>query len=86
MFSGLLLQAFILVALFSGIPLVCGTVVGLVVSIFQAATQIQEQSIGFLAKVACISVSLWLMSSWFVREMQRFFSVVFSAVAGLGAA
>jgi flagellar biosynthetic protein FliQ len=40
--------------LFSGIPLLVTMLIGVVVSIFQAVTQIQEQSLSFIPKVVFI--------------------------------
>jgi flagellar biosynthesis protein FliQ len=46
--------------------------VGLVVSIFQAATQINEATLSFLPKIAAMIAVLVLVAPWMVRRMSSF--------------
>lgn len=46
------------VAIMSGVPLLAAAVVGLIVSLFQAVTQIQDQILPQLAKVVAIALVL----------------------------
>jgi flagellar biosynthetic protein FliQ len=52
--------------------LIIGLVVGLVVSIFQATTQIQEQSLHFVPKIIAMLVALLLLGSWMLTVMKEF--------------
>lgn len=52
--------------------LLIGLVVGLVVSIFQATTQIQEQSLHFVPKIVAMLISLLLLGSWMLTVMKEF--------------
>lgn len=52
--------------------LLIGLAVGLIVSIFQAATQIQEQSLHFVPKILAMLVSLLLLGSWMLTVMKEF--------------
>lgn len=52
--------------------LVIGLVVGLIVSIFQATTQIQEQSLHFVPKIIAMLVALLLLGSWMLTVMKEF--------------
>ncbi len=52
--------------------LVIGLVVGLVVSIFQATTHIQEQSLHFVPKIVAMLVALMLLGSWMMTTMKEF--------------
>ncbi len=52
--------------------LVIGLVVGLIVSIFQATTQIQEQSLHFVPKILAMLISLLLLGSWMLTVMKEF--------------
>ncbi len=52
--------------------LLIGLAVGLVVSIFQATTQIQEQSLHFVPKILAMLVSLLLLGSWMLSLMKEF--------------
>jgi flagellar biosynthetic protein FliQ len=54
-------------------PLVlAGLVVGVLVSVFQAATQIQEQSLVFVPKVVTLLVTLWLCGGWMMLRLVEF--------------
>lgn len=46
--------------------------VGLIVSVFQAATQINEATLSFLPKIAAMLAVMVLMSSWMVRRMTNY--------------
>ncbi|HEY4318356.1 MAG TPA: type III secretion system export apparatus subunit SctS [Herbaspirillum sp.] len=60
------------------LPLVMlGTVAGILTSLFQAATQIQDQTFPFLAKLTVILVGLALLSGWMGRELQMFTVFIF---------
>ncbi len=52
--------------------LLIGLAVGLVVSIFQATTQIQEQSLHFVPKILAMLISLLLLGSWMLTMMKEF--------------
>lgn len=52
--------------------LLIGLVVGLTVSIFQATTQIQEQSLHFVPKILAMIVALLLLGSWMLTTMKEF--------------
>ena len=52
--------------------LLTGLIVGLAVSIFQATTQIQEQSLHFVPKIIAILVALLILGSWMLTVMKEF--------------
>ena len=54
----------ILVLRLSLIPIAVATVIGLIVSLLQALTQIQEQTLGFAVKLIAISLTLLVCASW----------------------
>ncbi len=47
-------------------------VVGLVVSIFQAATQVNEQTLTFVPKIALVLVTFVVLFPWMMRTMVQF--------------
>jgi flagellar biosynthetic protein FliQ len=56
-----------------GVPvLLIGLVVGLAVSIFQATTQIQEQSLHFVPKILAMLLTLLLLGSWMLTVLKEF--------------
>ena len=56
----------------SMLPIIVATVIGIIVSLIQALTQIQEQTLSFAIKLIAISVTLLLASQWMGGEMIRF--------------
>ncbi len=46
--------------------------VGLVISIFQATTSIQEQTLTFVPKIAAILLSLVFFGPWMMRMLQQY--------------
>jgi flagellar biosynthetic protein FliQ len=60
--------------------LMTALVVGLVISVFQAATQINEATLSFLPKIAAIIVVIALISPWMVRRMTDFTQNVYGQI------
>jgi len=52
--------------------LVLGLAVGLLVSIFQATTQIQEQTLGFIPKIVAVLLSILLFGPWILNTLVDF--------------
>ena len=76
-----ILQDSLLVALKLAAPmLVASIAIGLVIAIFQAATQIHEQTLTFVPKVLVIALLLIVMGSWMMTLMddlvQRLFQIM----------
>ena len=46
--------------------------VGLIISIFQAATQIQEQTLTFVPKLIIIGLTLILLAPWMITVMREY--------------
>lgn len=49
-----------------------GLVVGILVSLFQAATQIQEMTLTFVPKIVSIFVGLLLLLPWIMNQLMGF--------------
>lgn len=79
-----LFQSALLVALKLTAPLLLVSIaIGLVVAIFQAATQIHEQTLTFVPKVLAVAFLLLAMGSWMMSTMSDFVSGLFTTIAGL---
>lgn len=52
--------------------LLVSLVVGLIVSIFQTVTSIQEQTLTFVPKILAVFLGLILMGHWIMNEMVQF--------------
>lgn len=63
--------------------LIVSVVIGLVISIFQAATQIHEQTITFVPKIIAIALLLLLLGSWMLTSLTDFFNHLMDIVVGL---
>lgn len=55
--------------------------IGLMVSIFQAATQINEQTLTFVPKVAMISLLLLVIGPWMLTSIMEFFVYIMDIMA-----
>lgn len=79
---GVLYQAFLL-ALRLALPfLLVSMVVGVVISIFQAATQINEQTMTFVPKLLAIIALLGLLGSSMLKTLQDFLQTMIGLIAG----
>ena len=73
-------QAMWMGILFSAPPLIAATIFGVAVSLIQAVTQIQDQTLPYVVKLAAISVTLTLMGRWIGVELIRLTELGFSMV------
>jgi type III secretion HrpO family protein len=62
-------QCLIIVLRLSLIPIIVATVIGVIVSLLQALTQIQEQTLGFAVKLIAISLTIMLSASWMGAQL-----------------
>ena len=60
-----------------------GLVVGLLVSVFQAATQIQEMTLTFVPKIAAVTVALIVCGPWMLKSLVTFTTKVFISLPNL---
>lgn len=65
-------DALMTVLLVAGPMLGLGLLVGLLVSIFQATTQIQEQTLTFIPKILAVLLSALIFGPWMLRVMTEF--------------
>ena len=68
----------VLVLQLSLIPIMVATVVGLLVSLLQALTQIQEQTLGFAVKLIAISLTLLACASWLGSSLLLYTQDIFT--------
>jgi flagellar biosynthetic protein FliQ len=62
-------DALAMVMMVSAPMLVLGLIVGVAVSIFQATTQIQEQSLAFIPKIIAVFVAVLVFGPWMLSIM-----------------
>ncbi len=59
-------------------------VIGLIISIFQAATQINESTLSFLPKIAAILLVIIILSPWILRKMSDYTHKIFEKIPEIG--
>ena len=64
--------------------LIISMAVGLIISIFQAATQIHEQTLTFVPKLIAIAVVLIILAPWLMESMSDFVRYIFEIIATMG--
>jgi type III secretion HrpO family protein len=70
-------QSLLLILILSGPPIIISTLLGLFVAIFQAATQIQEQTLSFMVKLFAVMIVLLLMGGWLGSQILQFTNTIF---------
>lgn len=71
-------QALLLILILSGPPILISMVFGLTVAIFQAATQIQEQTLSFTVKLIAVIFTLMLMGGFLSAQIMQFSMTIFN--------
>lgn len=70
-------QALLLILILSGPPILISMIFGLMVAIFQAATQIQEQTLSFTVKLFAVVITLIILGGWLGAQILNFASSIF---------
>ena len=65
-------EALVLTLLLSALPVLAAMAVGLTVSVLQAATQVQEQTLSVVPKIVAVYAAILLGGAWMIRELVRF--------------
>ena len=65
-------QGALMILLLSAPMLLIGLVVGLIVSIFQATTQIQEATLAFVPKIVAVLLSMVIFGPWIISTLVNF--------------
>ena len=69
------------IALYLALPaLLVGMIMGLVISIFQATTQINEMTLSFIPKIIGVVIVIVLTMPWMLNEMTDFSTHVFAMI------
>ena len=76
-------EAYLLILKLAGPLLIVSNVIGLVVAIFQAATQIHEQTLTFVPKIIVIVIMLLGLGSWMIAQLRDFIDSLFVMMAQL---
>lgn len=63
--------------------LLAGLVVGLVVSVFQAVTQIQEMTLAFIPKILAVAVVLVVAGPWMLNQLVTYTTELYGSIPEL---
>jgi type III secretion protein S len=74
-------QGLLLILILSAPPVLISMFLGTIVAIFQAATQIQEQTLSFVVKLVSVTLALMLMGTWLGGQIMQFASNIFANFA-----
>ncbi len=75
-------EALMMMLLTSAPVLVTGLVVGFVIGLFQAMTQIQEQTISFVPKLVAVVLVLSIMLHWLINQLVDYSHELISGIPG----
>ncbi|MCW8344637.1 flagellar biosynthesis protein FliQ [Vibrio sp. ZSDZ65] len=73
-------QAIWVIILMVSVLILPSLIVGLVVAIFQAVTQVNEQTLSFLPRLLVTLLSIILAGHWLIQEISDLFIFVFTAI------
>ncbi|MGH7506989.1 MAG: flagellar biosynthetic protein FliQ [Longimicrobiales bacterium] len=76
-------QALLLGLMLAGPLLLVALAVGLLLSIFQAVTQIQEQTLSFVAKLFAVGMVFLLTLTWMLQAAVKYTVELFRSLPGL---
>lgn len=77
-------DAMIVIFKIAGPLLIISMIVGLVIAIIQAATQVHEQTLTFVPKLVIIGVLLFILGSFFTSTVTEFMQLIMDMIAEVG--
>ena len=76
----ILREGLLLILLLSAPPMLISMLVGLVVGILQATTQIQEQTLSYVPKLIAVFLTLAIAGPWTLSQAVRFTTLIFENI------
>lgn len=76
-------RAMLMALMLSAPMLVTALVIGLLVSVLQAVTQIQEQTLAFVPKFAAVALIFLVALPWLIQQAARHATEIFTAIPGM---
>lgn len=84
MLTDLSYETLSVVLLISGMPLMLSAISGLIVSVFQAATSVQDQTISYLVKLITLVLTIALTFEWIGNQVINLVVKTLTALAFAG--
>jgi flagellar biosynthetic protein FliQ len=76
-------NALLLALMLGGPLLLVALAVGVAVSVFQAVTQVQEQTVGFVMKLTGVGIVFLLTLNWMIQALVRYTIELFNTIPNL---
>ena len=76
-------QAMIITLLLSAPMLLFGLIVGLLISVLQAVTQVNEMTLTFIPKIIAILLAFIIFLPWLLRTIMEFTIWIFTLIQGM---
>jgi len=76
----ILREGLMLVLMLSAGPMLASMLIGLVASILQATTQIQEQTLSYVPKLTGVFLTIALLGPWILAEAMKFTVVLLESI------
>ncbi|UCD17097.1 MAG: flagellar biosynthesis protein FliQ [Candidatus Zixiibacteriota bacterium] len=76
-------EAIMMMLMVSAPMLISGLLIGLIISIFQAITQVHEMTLTFIPKIAAVAIALLIFLPWIVSMMVSFTSRLYGIIPTL---
>ena len=74
----------LMMAMLIGAPMIgMGLIVGLMISLFQAVTQINEMTLTFVPKIVAVVVALIIFGPWMLSNIMSFTIALFNSLPSL---
>ena len=74
-------QTLMLIVTVSAPPLILGLAVGIIVSLFQTITSIQEPTLSFVPKILAVFAALMIFGAWMLTKLQTYVVDLFSQMS-----
>ena len=82
--GALLAEAMLIIAKLGGPPLLAALVVGVVIALVQAVTQINEAALAFIPKVLALGVTMVLLGSFMFTTLATYTRLLFDRIVAVG--
>lgn len=79
----LIKQSLITIIIVGGPALIASLVVGILISLFQALTQIHEATLAFVPKILVVFLILIILGGWMLNTLLDFSKEVFTKIGGI---
>ena len=82
--GALLAEAMMVIVKLGGPPLLAALVVGVVIALFQAVTQINEATLSFIPKLLALGVTMMLLGSFMFATLSGYTALLFDRMVAAG--